>query len=360
MSIALPEEGQEIEVECERVAYGGLGIAHTDNGATVMLSRAVPGDRVRALVTRRRRRHVDAKTTEILVPGPAAVTPPWCHIFASCGGCSLQYMAYAEQLITKRQWVIDAIARAPGGAAAVLDGGHAHGVAATQPNASPAALAAAALEPLVEETVASRLQTRYRNKATFFFGPSDDGDGLVLGSKAADDAGQVVPLGAAGCPLQPEEADKVLASLASWAQHTSLRAFDVWSADGADCARGEGALWQAVLRTAPSERAAPGAIDVHLDMVTAGAPSSDALAALDALAGDLLRHHPPLARVLHTAAATRPRGGGGAAADHRHCGARRRRRAASHSVGRACWRWRAPALRGGAASILAGERPRHG
>ena len=56
------------------------------------------------------------------------------------------------------------------------------------------------------------------------------------------------------------------------------------------------------------------------DLVTAGAPSAAALAALEALAASLLAAHPPLARVLHTVA-TRPpppdsgrgsaRGGGG-------------------------------------------------
>ena len=50
MAAPLPEEGQEIEVECVRIAYGGQGIAKTDTGATVMLTRAVPGERLRALV----------------------------------------------------------------------------------------------------------------------------------------------------------------------------------------------------------------------------------------------------------------------------------------------------------------------
>ena len=59
-------------------------------------------------------------------------------------------------------------------------------------------------------TMASPRQTRYRNKATFFFAASDDGSGLAVGSKAADDAGRVVPIGAYGCPLQAVEADAVL------------------------------------------------------------------------------------------------------------------------------------------------------
>ena len=113
----LPEEGQEIEVECLRIAYGGQGIARTDAGATVMLTRAVPGEKLRAVVTRQRKRHVEARTTAVLAAGPASVTPPWSSLFATCGGCQLQHMAYDAQLVTKRQWVVDAIARSPGGAA---------------------------------------------------------------------------------------------------------------------------------------------------------------------------------------------------------------------------------------------------
>ena len=71
--------------------------------------------------------------------------------------------------------------------------------------ATPVARAAAALESLVGETVASPKQTRYRNKATFFFAASDEGGGLLVGSKTADDPGRLVPIGAEGCPLQAVE-----------------------------------------------------------------------------------------------------------------------------------------------------------
>ena len=109
--------------------------------------------------------------------------------------------------------------------------------AAPESGATLATRAAAALEPVVGVTVASPKQTRYRNKATFFFSASDDGDGLVVGSKAADDPGRVVPIGAEGCPLQAVEADAVLASLATWAKRTKLCALDVQAAKG-----GEGVL----------------------------------------------------------------------------------------------------------------------
>ena len=120
-------------------------------------------------------------------------------------------------------------------------------------------------------------------------------------------------LPSAPCPVQAVEADAVLASLAAWARgQTALRALDEHAAqrgEGAEGAEGgEGALWQAVLRTAPSAQVGGverGGVDVQLDLVTAGAPSAAALAALEALAASLLAAHPPLARVLHTVA-TRP------------------------------------------------------
>lgn len=72
----------------------------------------------------------------------------------------------------------------------------------SDPTPTPVARAAAALETLVGETVASPKQTRYRNKATFFFAASDEGGGLLVGSKAADDPGRLVAIGAEGCHLQ--------------------------------------------------------------------------------------------------------------------------------------------------------------
>ena len=101
----------------------------------------------------------------------------------------------------------------------------------------------------------------------------------------------------------------MLASLAAWARgQTALRALDEGGEGGEGAEGAEGALWQAVLRTAPSAQVGGverGGVDVQLDLVTAGAPSAAALAALKALAASLLAAHPPLARVLHTVA-TRP------------------------------------------------------
>jgi len=51
-----PEIGQELELEVEALAHGGEGVARWgDGGYVVFVSGAVPGDRVKAIVARRKR-----------------------------------------------------------------------------------------------------------------------------------------------------------------------------------------------------------------------------------------------------------------------------------------------------------------
>ena len=47
---------QELELEVESLAYGGNGVARTD-GFVVFVRRGLPGDTVRARVTKVQRRH---------------------------------------------------------------------------------------------------------------------------------------------------------------------------------------------------------------------------------------------------------------------------------------------------------------
>ena len=65
---------QEIEVDVESLAYGGNGVARLD-GFVVFVRRGLPGDRVRARVTKVKRSHAEALATEIVRPGPQRVEP---------------------------------------------------------------------------------------------------------------------------------------------------------------------------------------------------------------------------------------------------------------------------------------------
>ncbi len=105
-------KGEELELEVETLAFGGNGVARLD-GFVVFVRRGLPGDRVRARVTKVKRSHAEALATEIVRPGPQRVEAP-CDHFPSCGGCRFQDLAYEAQLEQKQTQVRDALQRLAG------------------------------------------------------------------------------------------------------------------------------------------------------------------------------------------------------------------------------------------------------
>jgi 23S rRNA (uracil1939-C5)-methyltransferase len=103
---------QEIELDVESLAYGGNGVARLD-GFVVFVRRGLPGDRVRARVTKVKRSHAEALATEVVRPGPQRVEAPCMH-FPACGGCRFQDLEYAAQLSQKEMQVRDAFQRLAG------------------------------------------------------------------------------------------------------------------------------------------------------------------------------------------------------------------------------------------------------
>src|ERR687884_756163 len=102
----------EVELEVDSLAYGGNGVARM-NGFVVFVRRGLPGDRVRARVTKVQRRHAEALATEVLEPGPQRVEAP-CDHYPACGGCRFQDLAYEAQIAAKQEQVLDAFARIGG------------------------------------------------------------------------------------------------------------------------------------------------------------------------------------------------------------------------------------------------------
>jgi 23S rRNA (uracil1939-C5)-methyltransferase len=103
---------QEIELVVDSLAYGGRGVARHGE-LVVFVSRALPGDRVRARVTKFKRRYAEARTIELLEPGPGRVEARCAH-FGVCGGCAWQDLDYPEQLRHKHAQVVDALERIGG------------------------------------------------------------------------------------------------------------------------------------------------------------------------------------------------------------------------------------------------------
>ena len=71
-----PQRGDELELEIDSLAFGGEGVARLgDGGYVVFVAGAIPGDRVRAVVHKRKRSYAHARTLEVLAPGPERIAP---------------------------------------------------------------------------------------------------------------------------------------------------------------------------------------------------------------------------------------------------------------------------------------------
>ena len=103
---------QEIELDVESLAYGGNGVARL-NGFVVFVRRGLPGDRVRARVTKVKRSHAEALATDVVRAGPQRVEAPCAH-YPACGGCRFQDLAYDAQLAQKQAQVRNALQRLGG------------------------------------------------------------------------------------------------------------------------------------------------------------------------------------------------------------------------------------------------------
>ena len=76
------------------------GTASRGSTGSSSSSAGLPGDTVRARVTKVQRRHAEAIATEVLTPGPQRVEAPCAH-YPACGGCRFQDLAYDVQVATK-------------------------------------------------------------------------------------------------------------------------------------------------------------------------------------------------------------------------------------------------------------------
>jgi 23S rRNA (uracil1939-C5)-methyltransferase len=187
---------QELELEIESLAFGGNGVARTD-GFVVFVRRGLPGDRVRARVTKVKRNHAEALATEILSPGPQRVEAP-CRHYPACGGCRFQDLAYEAQLDQKQAQVADALRRLAGIA-----------------------------EPPLERILACEPDIfHYRNKQEYSFTRTPAGP--ALGFHKAGRWDEVLEI--EQCWLTTDVGNGIRNAVRDWAREEGLEAYD--QADG--------------------------------------------------------------------------------------------------------------------------------
>src|SRR5690349_14455604 len=182
---------QELELEIESLAYGGNGVARLD-GFVVFVRRGLPGDRVRARVTKVKRSHAEALATDVVRGGPNHVDAPCAH-YPACGGCRFQDLAYETQLEQKQAQVHDALRRIAG-------------------------IAAPPLEPIVpcEPEI-----FHYRNKLEYSFSRTPSGP--ALGFHRAGRWDEVLEINR--CWLTTELGNAIRSAVRDWARDEGLEAY---------------------------------------------------------------------------------------------------------------------------------------
>ncbi len=197
-------EYQEIEITVDSIGLEGVSVGRIGD-LVHFVSGALPGERVRARVIRKKKNFVEAAAIEILEPSPHRQQAP-CPHFGVCGGCKWQHFHGSQQTLWKRNHVVDAFER----------------------------IARIAVGE-IRDTLTSPLDYRYRNKMEFSFGASkwltrseiDSGEDFdvrfALGLHVPGRFDKVRHI--ESCLLHADAADAVLAHTHRCAQNSSVRAY---------------------------------------------------------------------------------------------------------------------------------------
>lgn len=192
-------KGEQLEVEIESLAFGGRGVARAE-GLVVFVAGALPGDRVRAEITKAKKRFAEARTVELLAPGPERIADVCLHGGEPCPGAPLQGLPYERQLAYKSEQVEDALRRIGG-----LDGFE--------------------LEP-----IEPALETwRYRNKLEYSFGASEGGE-VALGFHARGRWDLIVDV--EDCMLASERGNAARNAVREWAGMEVVAPYDARTRKG--------------------------------------------------------------------------------------------------------------------------------
>lgn len=98
-----------LDLELETMTPGGEALAR-HKGMVIFVPFGVPGERVWAKITQRKKRFARADLVEVLRAAPHRVEPN-CRFFGICGGCEWQQLEYATQLRYKGAIVAEQFSR---------------------------------------------------------------------------------------------------------------------------------------------------------------------------------------------------------------------------------------------------------
>jgi 23S rRNA (uracil1939-C5)-methyltransferase len=125
-----PGPGQALEIQLEKLTYGGDAMGRLSDGRAVFVPFGLPGERARVRLVEEKKNFARAELLEVLESSPDRITPKCQHFFVplspyrgegtgeapysgvrGCGGCHYQHMPYEAQLKAKAEILRDQLQR---------------------------------------------------------------------------------------------------------------------------------------------------------------------------------------------------------------------------------------------------------
>ena len=181
------KKGDIIEITIEDMAFPNIGTA-VYNGKKIKIKNVIPGQKVRARISRTKKEYAEARLVEIIQQAEYEQEPD-CKHFGSCGGCTYQSVPYEKQLEIKSTQV-----------KAILD-----------------SILTENYEFL--PIVPSPKKTEYRNKMEFSFGDEIKEGPLTLGMHRRNSFHSIIST--TGCSIVGEDFRQILCHILDYFQGNS-------------------------------------------------------------------------------------------------------------------------------------------
>ncbi len=191
-------KGSVIETRINDLAFDGKSVGEI-GGKIIFFDSGLPGETVRAEITKSKARYYFGHVTEIIEKSPDRVKANCIH-FDICGGCTWQDLSYEKQLFFKRKQIIDCLNHI--GRIETAD---------------------------VETSVGSDDQFYYRNKMEFSFNVADD-NSFVLGLHRRGHFDQIFNL--QECLLESPLSNEIVVWFREFVRFNNIPVYDVYSHEG--------------------------------------------------------------------------------------------------------------------------------
>lgn len=188
------QKNQEVEVVVNALGNEGEGVGHTQDGYTVFVKDALPGDVIRARLMKCKKQYAFGRLVEILTPSKDRVQAV-CEKARVCGGCQIQEISYEKQLEFKYDKVKSNLVRIGG-----------------------------VKNPPMEPIIGMEDPWRYRNKAQFPIGRTKEGK-IVAGFYAGR-THAIVPVPGNDCVLGREVNAKILDKVIAHMETYDIEPYD--------------------------------------------------------------------------------------------------------------------------------------